>query len=104
MNLRASNELSLRIETGRSHCVEMAFSRISPSLATAPIVSAEETVSYWISQNALARQMEEQGYSQVEVTAVDGRWEGSAVKDGNIIQFHADPHTGTEDCARAQAC
>ena len=64
-------------------------------LATAPIVSAEETVSYWISQNALARQMEEQGYSQVEVTAVDGRWEGSAVKDGNIIQFHADPHTGT---------
>ncbi len=63
-------------------------------LATAPIVRAEETLSYWISQNALTRQMEEQGYSEVEVTEIDGRWEGSAVKDGNIIAFHADPHTG----------
>jgi hypothetical protein len=38
--------------------------------------------------------MEEQGYSEIEVTAVGGRWEGQAVKDGKIIEFHADPHTG----------
>jgi hypothetical protein len=38
--------------------------------------------------------MEEQGYSEIEITAADGRWEGQAIKDGKIIEFHADPHTG----------
>ena len=63
-------------------------------LGAASIVCAEPTLSYWISQNALTRQLEEQGYSEIEVTAVGGRWEGQAVKDGKIIEFHADPHTG----------
>ena len=56
-------------------------------------MQAEPTLSYWISQNALVRQMEEQGYSR-SVTAIDGRWEGTAVKDGKIVEFHADAHTG----------
>lgn len=63
-------------------------------LGTGTIVYAETTLSFWISQNALTRQMEEQGYSEIEMTAVDGRWQGQAIKDGKIIEFHADPHTG----------
>jgi hypothetical protein len=63
-------------------------------LGTGTIVYAETTLSYWISKNALTKQMEEQGYSEIEITAADGRWVGQAIKDGKIIEFHADPHTG----------
>ncbi len=48
----------------------------------------------WISKDALTKQMEGQGYSAIQAKADDGHWEGKAVKDGKIIEFHADAKTG----------
>jgi hypothetical protein len=38
--------------------------------------------------------MESQGYQYIVVGADDGHWEGEAVKDGRIVEFHADGKTG----------
>jgi hypothetical protein len=63
-------------------------------LGAATIAYAEMPDSDWISKDALTKQMESQGYSAIVLKADDGRWEGQAIKDGKIIEFHADPHTG----------
>lgn len=37
----------------------------------------------------------ESGYTQVtKLEADDGRWEGEGVKNGQKMEFHADPKTG----------
>ena len=35
------------------------------------------------------------GYTQVtNIEAEDGRWEGEGIKNGQSMEFHADPKTG----------
>jgi hypothetical protein len=48
----------------------------------------------WMTKANLKKQMESQGYSAIVVGADDGHWEGEAVKDGRIVEFHADGKTG----------
>jgi hypothetical protein len=48
----------------------------------------------WMSKDAVKQQMERQGYSGILMEADDGHWEGEAIKDGRIVEFHADAHTG----------
>lgn len=48
----------------------------------------------WMSKAALKKQMESEGYSAIVVGVDDGHWEGEAVKDGRIVEFHADGKTG----------
>lgn len=48
----------------------------------------------WISKADLKKQMEAQGYQYIVVGVDDGHWEGEAVKDGRIVEFHADGKTG----------
>jgi hypothetical protein len=48
----------------------------------------------WIAKADLVTKMEGQGYSSVVAKADDGHWEGEAIKDGKIVKFHADPHSG----------
>jgi hypothetical protein len=48
----------------------------------------------WITKADLLKKMEDQGYSSVVAKADDGHWEGEAVRDGHIIKFHADAHSG----------
>lgn len=48
----------------------------------------------WMSKDALKKQMQGEGYSAIVVGADDGHWEGEAVKDGKIVEFHADAHSG----------
>jgi hypothetical protein len=48
----------------------------------------------WISKAKLKQQMEADGYSAIVVEADDGHWEGEAVKNGRIVEFHADGKTG----------
>lgn len=48
----------------------------------------------WMSKADLKKSMEGQGYSAIVVGADDGHWEGEAVKDGHIVEFHADGKTG----------
>ncbi len=48
----------------------------------------------WIAKADLVKKLEGQGYASVIAKADDGRWEGKAIKDGHIVKFHADPHSG----------
>ncbi|AYD04660.1 PepSY domain-containing protein [Neorhizobium sp. NCHU2750] len=48
----------------------------------------------WIQKPELKQQMQAAGYSAIVVGADDGHWEGEAVKDGRIVEFHADARTG----------
>jgi len=60
----------------------------------APVALADQPGADWISKADLKSHMEAAGYSAIVVGADDGHWEGEAVKDGRIVEFHADPHTG----------
>lgn len=62
--------------------------------AAATVASADQPGRDWMSKSAVKQQMEAQGYSGILMEADDGRWEGEAIKDGRIVKFHADPHTG----------
>jgi hypothetical protein len=47
-----------------------------------------------IDQSAKAKVIES-GYTQVtKLKADDGRWEGEGIKNGQKMEFHADPKTG----------
>ncbi len=48
----------------------------------------------WIAKADLMKKMEGQGYTSVVAEADDGHWEGEAVKDGQIVKFHANAQTG----------
>lgn len=48
----------------------------------------------WISEADLKAKMAGEGYSAIVVGVDDGHWEGEAVKDGRIVEFHADGRTG----------
>jgi Peptidase propeptide and YPEB domain len=64
------------------------------SLVVMASAFADQPGSDWISKEALKRQMAEAGYTAIVVEADDGHWEGEALKDGQIVEFHADPRTG----------
>lgn len=61
-----------------------------PALASA----SDRPSADWIQKPALKQQMQAAGYSAITVGADDGHWEGEAVKDGHIVEFQADSHTG----------
>jgi hypothetical protein len=63
-------------------------------LALSGAALADQPGSGWIAKSALVHQMEAAGYSAIVVEADDGHWEGEAVKDRRIVEFHADPHSG----------
>ncbi|MET7245569.1 PepSY domain-containing protein [Methylobacterium sp. EM32] len=48
----------------------------------------------WMTKADLKKHMESEGYNAIVVGADDGHWEGEAVKDGRIVEFHADAKTG----------
>jgi hypothetical protein len=58
------------------------------------VALADQPGADWMSKVDLKKQMEAQGYSSILVEADDGPWEGEAIKDGTIVEFHADPHSG----------
>lgn len=64
------------------------------AVAGATFAYADTPGADWISKVELKKQMEKEGYSAIVVGADDGHWEGEAVKDGRIVEFHADAHTG----------
>lgn len=70
-------------------------------LFAAAFAVAGSTVAYadtpgadWMSKVDLKKKMESEGYTAIVAGADDGHWEGEAVKDGRIVEFHADAHTG----------
>jgi hypothetical protein len=55
---------------------------------------ADQPGADWIAKGTLMHQLEAAGYSAIVVEADDGHWEGEAVKDGRIVEFRADRHSG----------
>lgn len=49
----------------------------------------------WLPKEQVTEKLEAAGYSNVTgLHADDGHWEGKGVKNGQITEFHVDPHTG----------
>ncbi len=58
------------------------------------VALADQPGADWMTKEAVKTQMQSEGYSAIVMGADDGHWEGEAVKDGRIVEFHADAHTG----------
>jgi Peptidase propeptide and YPEB domain len=49
----------------------------------------------WMPAQQVIEKVLKSGYSQVtKIEADDGRWEGEGIKNGQKMDFHADPKTG----------
>ncbi|MCK1360470.1 PepSY domain-containing protein [Bradyrhizobium sp. 199] len=65
------------------------------SLALSSAASADQPGADWMPMEQVKAKVMESGYTQVtKLEADDGRWEGEGVKNGQKMEFHADPKTG----------
>ncbi|WP_423415407.1 PepSY domain-containing protein [Hyphomicrobium sp. B1] len=49
----------------------------------------------WMPKEHVTKKLEAAGYSNITgLHADDGYWEGKGVKNGEITEFHVDPHSG----------
>jgi hypothetical protein len=57
---------------------------------------AGQTAADWLSQEEVTKRITDSaGYSHVtRLEAEQNRWEGKGLKDGKLMRFDADPHTG----------
>lgn len=74
--------------------VRIAAGALALLFALGTVAFADQPGADWMSKTDLKKQMESEGYSAIVVGADDGHWEGEAVKDGRIVEFHADAHSG----------
>jgi hypothetical protein len=57
--------------------------------------SADQPGSDWMSKEQVTEKLTVAGYSNITgLEADDGHWEGKGTKDGKIMEFHVDPHSG----------
>jgi hypothetical protein len=58
-------------------------------------VRADQPGPDWMSMEQVKAKVMQSGYTQVnKLEADDGRWEGEGIKNGQKMDFHADPRTG----------
>ena len=70
----------------------VAFVAILASLSTA---KADQPGPDWMPAQQVIEKVLKSGYTQVtQPEADDGRWEGEGIKNGQKMDFHADPKTG----------
>ncbi|AHY50658.1 hypothetical protein BJS_03507 [Bradyrhizobium japonicum SEMIA 5079] len=63
--------------------------------ATSSMASADQPGPDWMPMEQVKAKVMESGYTQVtKIEADDGRWEGKGIKNGQKMEFHADPKTG----------
>jgi hypothetical protein len=56
---------------------------------------ADDPGADWMPFDQVVQKVMAAGYSQIsELQADDGQWEGEGMKDGQKMEFHADPKTG----------
>jgi hypothetical protein len=49
----------------------------------------------WMPRAAVVKSLEAAGYADVgHLEADDGHWEGKGMKNGRLVRFHVDPHSG----------
>ena len=65
------------------------------SMGSLNLASADQPGPDWMPAAQVIEQVLKSGYTQVtKLEADDGRWEGEGIKDGQKMEFHADPKTG----------
>jgi hypothetical protein len=75
---------------------QIAALAIALPLAAAPMAAlADKPGPDWMPFEQVVQKIKEAGYTEIsELQADDGRWEGEGVKNGQEMEFHADPRTG----------
>lgn len=64
-------------------------------LAVGSVARADQPGPDWMPMEQVKAKLMEAGYTQVtKLEADDGRWEGKGIKNGQKMEFHADPKTG----------
>ena len=62
---------------------------------SATLAHADQPGSDWMPAEQVKAKLMQSGYSDIsKIEADDGRWEGEGVKNGQRMEFHADPKTG----------
>jgi hypothetical protein len=57
--------------------------------------SADQPGSDWMTREKVTEKLTAAGYSNITgLEADDGHWEGKGTKNGKIMEFHVDPHSG----------
>ncbi|MBR0948068.1 hypothetical protein ABIF65_010865 [Bradyrhizobium japonicum] len=75
--------------------MKLATILVIGSLAVASAASADQPGPDWMPMEQVRAKVIEFGYSQVtKLEADDGQWEGKGIKNGQKMEFHADPKTG----------
>ena len=69
------------------------------AVALSPVVldlaKADQPGPDWMPAQQVIEQVLKSGYTQVtKLEADDGRWEGEGIRNGQKMDFHADPKTG----------
>lgn len=68
---------------------------VALSLAVLDQAKADQPGPDWMPAQQVIEQVLKSGFTQVtKLEADDGRWEGEGIKNGQTMQFHADPKTG----------
>ena len=66
---------------------------LSPAIPN--LARADQPGADWMPAQQVIQQVLKSGYTQVtKLEADDGRWEGKGIKNGQKMEFHADPKTG----------
>jgi hypothetical protein len=59
------------------------------------IALADQPGADWITKEQVTQKLTAAGYTSITgLEADDGHWEGKGVKNGKIMEFHVDPHSG----------
>ncbi|MBS0528522.1 MAG: PepSY domain-containing protein [Proteobacteria bacterium] len=57
--------------------------------------SADQPGPDWMTKDQVMQKLSAAGYNNITgLEADDGHWEGKGTKNGKIVEFHVDPHTG----------
>jgi hypothetical protein len=77
------------------HKISTAAFTLALSVVTANLAKADQPGPDWMPARQVIEKVLQAGYTQVtQLEADDGRWEGEGVKNGQKMDFHADPRTG----------
>lgn len=65
------------------------------SIGSLNLAMADQPGPDWMPAQQVIEKVLKSGYTQVtQLEADDGRWEGEGIKNGQKMDFHADPKTG----------
>jgi hypothetical protein len=63
--------------------------------ASTGMALADQPGADWITKEQVTQKLTAAGYTNITgLKADDGQWEGKGVKNGKIMEFHVDPHSG----------